>query len=54
MKIVNPIGRKKLMFFRSTDRYGKRKGTASKNQGYLSVARDANTGRFVSRKQLTT
>ena len=47
--IVNPIGRENLQFRRKTNRYGKPVGTFSSNQGYLSVSKDANTGRFVSR-----
>lgn len=50
-KAVNPIGRQKLQFRRSTTRYGS-KGTFSGNQGYLSVAREVSTGMFVSRKSL--
>ena len=48
MRIVNPIGRARLFFRRTTSRYGK-KGTISRNQGYLSVKRNADDGRFVSR-----
>ena len=51
MKTVNPIGRKNLMFRRTTDRYSKT-GTMSKNQGYLSIARDRVNGQFVSRREL--
>ena len=50
---VNPIGRKNLQFRRQTTRYGN-KGTFSSNQGFLSVARDIASGRFVSRDKLTT
>ena len=49
---INPIGRQRLIFRRSTTRYGFGKGTFSSNQGYLSVARDASSGQFVSRKLL--
>tara|TARA_R110000765_G_scaffold107150_1_gene197901 strand:+ start:629 stop:835 length:207 start_codon:yes stop_codon:yes gene_type:complete len=49
---INPIGRQRLIFRRSTTRYGFGKGTFSSNQGYLSVARDANSGQFVSRELL--
>lgn len=48
---INPIGRKNLQFRRQTTRYGN-KGTFSSNQGFLSVARCINTGKFVSRKHL--
>lgn len=40
-----PIGSQNLMFRRTTDRYSK-KGTISSNRGYLSVKRNAKTGRF--------
>ena len=46
--IVNPIGRKNLQFRRTTNRWGKL-GTFSNNQGYLSVSRDADTGKFLPR-----
>ena len=49
---INPIGRQRLIFRRTTRRYGFAKGTFSSNQGYLSVARDATTGQFVSRELL--
>lgn len=49
---INPIGRQRLIFRRSTTRYGFGKGTFSSNQGYLSVARDASSGQFVSRELL--
>ena len=49
---INPIGRQRLIFRRSTTRYGFGKGTFSSNQGYLSVARDKNSGQFVSRELL--
>ena len=38
-----------VMFRRTTSRYA-RKGTMSDNKGYLKVARDEKTGRFVSLK----
>ena len=38
-----------VMFRRKTARYA-RKGTMSDNKGYLKVARDEKTGRFVSLK----
>ena len=50
--IINPIGRKNLQFRRVTNRYGKPVGSFSTNQGYLSVSKDAMTGRFVSRPSL--
>ena len=53
MLATNPIGRQNLQFRRQTRRYGKTKGSFSSNQGYLSVARDAKTGQFVSRRKLT-
>ena len=53
MTAINPIGRNNLQFRRQTTRYNKPKGSFSSNQGYLSVARDARTGRFVSRTDLT-
>ena len=46
--IRNPIGVENLQFRRTTSRY-KQKGTFSSNKGYLSVSRDANSGRFVAR-----
>lgn len=46
--IVNPIGRKNLQFRRTTNRWGKL-GTFSNNQGYLSVSRDASSGKFLPR-----
>jgi hypothetical protein len=49
---INPIGRQRLIFRRTTKRYGFGKGTFSSNQGYLSVARDETTGQFVSRELL--
>jgi len=52
MQAVNPIGRQNLQFRRTTTRYGKHKGSFSSNQGYLSVARDPETGKFVSRQSL--
>ena len=48
---VKPIGKTNLLFRRTTNRYAK-KGTISSNQGYISVARDTDTGRFTSRKSL--
>ena len=52
MTAINPIGRNNLQFRRQTTRYNKPKGSFSSNQGYLSVARDARTGRFVSRVKI--
>lgn len=40
-----PIGSENLMFRRVTNRYAK-KGTISSNRGYLSVKREAKSGRF--------
>ena len=54
MTTVNPIGRMNLQFRRVTNRYGKPIGTFSSHQGYLSVARDVETGQFVSRSKLST
>ena len=54
MLATNPIGRKNLQFRRATTRYSKPKGSFSSNQGYLSVARDTSTGKFVSRVKLPT
>ncbi len=53
MTTVNPIGRQNLQFRRVTNRYGKPVGSFSGHQGYLSVARDVETGRFVSRSKLS-
>jgi len=53
MTTVNPIGRQNLMFRRTTKRYGKPLGSWSHHQGYLSVARDVESGRFVSRTKLS-
>ena len=44
-KKVWPIGSENMMFRRVTNRYA-RKGTLSSNRGYLSVKRNAKTGRF--------
>ena len=46
--IVNPIGSENLMFRRTTNRYS-RKGTWSKNRGYLKVSRVLKSGRFTER-----
>jgi len=54
MTTINPIGRKNLQFRRVTKRYGKPVGSFSSQQGYLSVARDVETGQFVSRSKLST
>ena len=53
MTTVNPIGRNNLQFRRVTKRYGKPVGSFSGQQGYLSVARDVETGQFVSRSKLS-
>ena len=53
MTAINPIGRENLQFRRQTTRYSKPKGSFSSNQGYLSVARDDQTGQFVSRQKLS-
>jgi hypothetical protein len=53
MTTVNPIGRQNLQFRRTTKRYGKPVGSFSSLQGYLSVARDVETGQFVSRTKLS-
>mgnify|MGYP003624674479 FL=1 len=53
MTTVNPIGRQNLMFRRTTKRYGKPIGSWSNLQGYLSVARDIESGKFVSRTKLS-
>jgi len=41
------------MFRRTTKRYGKPVGSWSHLQGYLSVARDIESGKFVSRTKLS-
>ena len=48
---LKPIGKGNMLFRRTTARYA-RKGTLSNNTGYLSIARDTNTGQFVSRNSL--
>ena len=48
-KPVNPIGSKGLQFRRSTNRYAN-KGSFSSNRGYLQVARDSASGKFIPRK----
>ena len=45
---MSSIGKKKLMFRRTTNRYAK-KGSISNNKGYLSIARDSPSGKFASR-----
>ena len=42
---MSPIGKKNLMFRRTTNRYAK-KGSISNNKGYLSIARDSPSGKF--------
>ena len=51
MTASNPLGSKNLFFRRTTSRYAK-KGTISSNRGYMRIARDLQTGRFVSRTKL--
>ena len=46
-KVIRPKGQK-LFRQRTTNRYGKPKGTYSPNQGYLSVTHNPTTGRFES------
>ena len=48
-KVIRPKGQK-LFRQRTTNRYGKPKGTYSPNQGYLSVTHNPTTGRFESLK----
>jgi len=50
---MRPIGKKNLMFRRTTNRYAK-KGSISNNKGYLSIARDSSSGKFVSRSSTGT
>jgi len=49
--IRNPIGDERILFRRTTGRYGQ-KGSFSDNLGYFKVSRDKNTGRFVKRSLL--
>lgn len=47
----NPIGDERILFRRTTSRYGQ-KGSFSDNLGYFKVSRNKTNGRFVKRSML--